>query len=94
MQCLRVDGGASANNFLMQFQADISNLRVERPRQIESTAVGAALLAGVGAGLWESDALPAYLQDIEQDFLPQMSAQTRQSHLDGWRKAVSACRSF
>ncbi|WP_043318538.1 glycerol kinase GlpK [Microbulbifer sp. HZ11] len=94
LQCLRVDGGASANNFLMQFQADISSLRVERPRQIESTAVGAALLAGVGAGLWEYGALPDSLQDIEQDFLPQMSVQTRQSHLQGWRKAVAACRSF
>ncbi|MCQ3831149.1 glycerol kinase GlpK [Microbulbifer elongatus] len=94
LQCLRVDGGASANNFLMQFQADISNLRVERPRQIESTAVGAALLAGVGAGLWHGDALPESLQDIEQDFLPQMSAQTRESHLRGWHNAVSACRSF
>ncbi|WP_231757904.1 glycerol kinase GlpK [Microbulbifer elongatus] len=94
LQCLRVDGGASANNFLMQFQADISNLRVERPRQIESTAVGAALLAGVGAGLWHGDAWPESLQDIEQDFLPQMSAQTRESHLRGWHNAVSACRSF
>ena len=94
LQCLRVDGGASVNNFLMQFQADISNLRVERPHQIESTAVGAALLAGVGVGIWESEALPESLQDIDQDFLPQMSSQTRQSHLEGWRKAVTACRSF
>ncbi|MBY6213179.1 glycerol kinase GlpK [Microbulbifer agarilyticus] len=94
LECLRVDGGASANNFLMQFQADISDLRIERPRQIESTAVGAALLAGIGARIWQSEALPASLQDIEQDFLPQMSAQTRQDLLAGWRNAVSACRHF
>ncbi|HEY8567967.1 glycerol kinase GlpK [Microbulbifer sp.] len=94
LQCLRVDGGASANNFLMQFQADISRLRVERPRQIESTAVGAALLAGIGAGIWGGEQLPESLQDIEQDFLPQMGELQRRALLDGWRKAVAACRSY
>ena len=94
LQCLRVDGGASANNFLMQFQADITALRVERPRQIESTAVGAALLAGLGVGIWAPDALPESLREIEQDFLPQMPASRRAALLDGWRRAVAACRYF
>ena len=94
LQCLRVDGGASANNFLMQFQADISRLRVERPRQIESTAVGAALLAGIGVGIWQHDQLPESLQDIEQDFLPQMGELQRRALLDGWRHAVAACRTY
>ena len=94
LQCLRVDGGASANNFLMQFQADITALRVERPRQIESTAVGAALLAGIGAGIWRPDALPDSLREIEQDFLPQMGEDKRAALLSGWRRAVSSCRSF
>ncbi|WGL16613.1 glycerol kinase GlpK [Microbulbifer bruguierae] len=94
LQCLRVDGGASANNFLMQFQADISRLRVERPRQIESTAVGAALLAGIGAGIWVSEQLPESLQDIEQDFLPQMPEGQRQALLGGWCNAVAACRAY
>ena len=94
LQCLRVDGGASANNFLMQFQADITALRVERPRQIESTAVGAALLAGLGVGIWAPDALPESLREIEQDFLPQMPESRRTALLDGWGRAVAACRSF
>ncbi|QIL88761.1 glycerol kinase GlpK [Microbulbifer harenosus] len=94
LRCLRVDGGASANNFLMQFQSDISRLRVERPRQIESTAVGAALLAGIGVGIWESERFPESLQDIEQDFLPQMGELQRRALLDGWGRAVAACRSY
>mgnify|MGYP000392144707 CR=1 FL=1 len=94
LQCLRVDGGASANNFLMQFQADISRLRVERPRQIETTAVGAALLAGIGAGVWPQDGLPESLVDVDQDFLPQMGELQRRDLLDGWARAVASCRSF
>lgn len=94
LTCLRVDGGASANNFLMQFQADITGIRVERPRQIESTAVGAALLAGIGASIWRAGDLPGCLQDIEQDFLPQMPAARRRELLEGWSQAISACRTF
>ena len=91
---LRVDGGASANDFLMQFQADISGVRVERPRQVESTAVGAALLAGIGADIWTPGELPDGLQEIEQDFLPQMTSARREELLSGWRRAVAACRTF
>ncbi|WP_346839489.1 glycerol kinase GlpK [Microbulbifer sp. SAOS-129_SWC] len=91
---IRADGGASANNFLMQFQADISRVRVERPRQIESTAVGAALLAGIGAGLWSADALPGCLRELERDFVPQMAEARRDQLLQGWQKAVAACRAF
>ncbi|MFD1218484.1 glycerol kinase GlpK [Microbulbifer celer] len=94
LACLRVDGGASANNFLMQFQADISRIRVERPRQVESTAVGAALLAGIGASLWQPGRQPRCLQNIERDFLPQMPATQRRQLLEGWLRAVSACRAF
>ncbi|WP_299943059.1 glycerol kinase GlpK [uncultured Microbulbifer sp.] len=91
---MRVDGGASVNNFLMQFQADISALRVERPRQIESTAIGAALLAGIGSGLWQSRRLPECLKEIDRDFLPAMAAPKRESLLAGWKRAVSACQAF
>ncbi|WP_250463875.1 glycerol kinase GlpK [Microbulbifer litoralis] len=91
---IRADGGASANNFLMQFQADISQVRVERPRQIESTAVGAALLAGIGAGVWPPDQSPRCLQEIERDFVPQMPTARRAELVDGWRRAVAACRAF
>ncbi|MFI2812822.1 glycerol kinase GlpK [Microbulbifer zhoushanensis] len=91
---LRVDGGASANDFLMQFQSDISATRVERPRQIESTAVGAALLAGIGAGIWPAGQLPDCLLEIERDFVPRMPEQRRRELLEGWRRAVAACRAF
>ena len=91
---LRVDGGASANDFLMQFQADISGVRVERPRQIETTAVGAALLAGIGADIWRPGELPDGLLEIEQDFLPQMTPLRREELVSGWRRAVAACRTF
>ncbi|QFT54107.1 glycerol kinase GlpK [Microbulbifer sp. THAF38] len=91
---MRVDGGASANNFLMQFQSDISDLRVERPKQIESTAIGAALLAGIGSDLWHFHRLPECLQEIERDFLPGMPATKRASLLAGWQRAVAACKAF
>ena len=91
---IRADGGASANNFLMQFQADISRTRVERPQQIESTAVGAALLAGIGAGIWCPGALPGCLQEIERDFVPRMEERRRDSLVAGWHRAVAACRAF
>ncbi|MCW8128322.1 glycerol kinase GlpK [Microbulbifer halophilus] len=91
---IRADGGASANNFLMQFQADLSRVRVERPRQIESTAVGAALLAGIGAGIWRPGELPRCLREIERDFVPRMDDARRGELVAGWRRAVAACRAF
>ncbi|MEX2964393.1 glycerol kinase GlpK [Microbulbifer sp. TYP-18] len=94
ISCLRVDGGASANNFLMQFQADISRVRVARPQQIETTAVGAALLAGIGAGIWPAGALPQGPLEIERDFEPGMSSAQRDELMGGWRRAVAACRNF
>ncbi|KUJ81672.1 glycerol kinase [Microbulbifer flavimaris] len=94
LACLRVDGGASANNFLMQFQSDISDVRVERPVQVESTAVGAALLAGIGAGLWQPGKRPESLQEVERDFVPQMDTGRREELISGWQRAVRACRTF
>ncbi|BBM02494.1 glycerol kinase GlpK [Microbulbifer sp. GL-2] len=91
---MRVDGGACANNFLMQFQADISALRVERPKQIESTAIGAALLAGIGSDLWHFEKLPECLREIERDFMPAMCTSERTSLLAGWQRAVAACKAF
>ncbi|MFA0813521.1 glycerol kinase GlpK [Microbulbifer epialgicus] len=91
---MRVDGGASANNFLMQFQADISALRIERPKLVESTAIGAALLAGIGSGVWYFDKLPKCLQEIERDFMPSMGLSEREPLLTGWKRAVEACKAF
>ncbi len=85
---LRVDGGASANRFLMQFQADISKVSVLRAKETEATALGAARLAGLSVGLWQSrDELTAY-RGGDTVFTPAMEERTRASLLDGWHRAV------
>ena len=85
---LRVDGGASANNLLMQFQADISNLEVIRPVQKEATAAGAAMLAGKAVGFYNDIYSSNALNTI---FKPQMTESERDKRLSGWQKAVKAC---
>ena len=84
---LRVDGGAALNNFLMQFQADILNVPVERPASVETTAWGAAGLAGLAAGLFDLEVL-AELREVDAEFEPEMDAETRNELYDGWRQAV------
>lgn len=84
----RVDGGAAANDLLMQFQADILGLAVVRPRNLQTTGLGAAFLAGLAAGIWKS---PDEIRDAwkaERIFKPKMSAATRDAHLASWRRAV------
>ena len=85
---LRVDGGASANGFLMQFQADIMGIPVIRPRVLETTALGAALLAGVGVGVFGSAEETAALWQKDLTFEPQMPEQKRADLLGGWHRAV------
>jgi glycerol kinase len=85
---LKVDGGASANNYLMQFQADILATSVERALIIESTALGAAYLAGIGAGLWEKEDILKN-RKIQKEFHPQMEASKRDKLYATWKKAVS-----
>jgi glycerol kinase len=87
LQALRVDGGASANNFLMQFQSDLLGVAVERPRVIESTARGVAGLAGLAAGLW-SQATFAARRETERIFTPQMDEAARQVRCARWQRAV------
>ena len=84
---LQVDGGASANDFLMQFQADILGASVERPEVIESTALGAAYLAGMAVGLWKKEQI-AGNRRIDQTFLPLIDETKRQTLYAGWQKAV------
>ena len=84
---LKVDGGASANNFLMQFQADILGTRVERPEVIESTALGAAYLAGITVGLWKKDDIIENRR-IERVFEPTFDEVKRKKLYKGWKKAV------
>ena len=88
MPLLRVDGGASANDFLMQFQADILGAEVIRPTVIESTALGAAMLAGRAVGLW-TDADMAKIQTVSRAFTPRMDGAQRERLLRDWKRAVS-----
>ncbi|OGA17503.1 MAG: glycerol kinase [Betaproteobacteria bacterium RIFCSPLOWO2_02_FULL_66_14] len=85
---LRVDGGAAANDLLMQFQADILGVPVLRPRVVETTALGAAALAGLGTGLWSSRDVLASNWEVERRFLPQMNAQAVTDLMARWREAV------
>jgi glycerol kinase len=86
---LKADGGASVNKLLMQFQADISAIKVTLPTVSESTALGAAYLAGLAVGVWKNlDALKA-LWRIEKTYIPQMDDKKRMNLLKGWSKAVS-----
>ena len=85
---LRVDGGASVNNFLMQFQADVLNVTVERPRVTETTAIGAAFLAGLGCGLWSCLDEIAGTWEREGCFTPHMGEEERNELCRGWREAV------
>jgi glycerol kinase len=91
---LRVDGGASANNFLMQFQADVLGATVDRPKVIETTALGAALLAGVGIGLWKPDRDLDRVRKPDRVFRPKMAPEQREALYQGWRRAVAAVRSL
>ena len=85
---LRVDGGAAANNYLMQFQADILGIVVERPMQIETTGLGAAYLAGITVGVWKDvDELKIH-REVESVFIPRMEAFLREVRLTQWRDAV------
>ena len=94
LRALRVDGGAAANDFLMQFQADISDLPVFRPESMEATARGAASLAGLACGLFpDRDTVQATLR-AGTSFTPSMSPDQREALLSGWHRAVEACRVF
>jgi glycerol kinase len=90
---LRVDGGAARNELLMQFQSDISGLTVERPAELETTARGAAMLAGIGARLFRSGEDAAHMFQIQDRFTPRMSADERGRHLVAWSNAVARARS-
>ncbi len=90
---LKVDGGACANNILMQFQADILGTEVERPEVIESTALGAAYLAGIQIGLWKKEDIIRN-RKIQKRFTPQMAEATRKQLYKGWLKAVERTKGW
>ena len=89
---LNVDGGASANNFLLQFQADILNTEVLRPKVIETTALGACYLAGLAVGFWSSIEEIKANKQIERRFCPTMDEAQRQRLVDGWAHCIQQLR--
>ena len=94
LERLKVDGGAVANNFLMQFQADILGVPVERPAVTETTALGAAFLAGLAVGFWKDKADIASKRQVERNFAPTMPEAKREACYRGWKKAVGRARAW
>jgi glycerol kinase len=94
VSCLQVDGGASANNLLMQFQADISDMTIKKSASPEATALGAAFLAGLAVGFWkDKEELKTLLED-SLSYTPKMEKEKRQKLLKGWQKAVSRAKDW
>jgi len=91
---LKVDGGAAANNFLMEFQADILGEVVKRPTVLETTALGAAYLAGLAVGFWESKEEIKQKWVLDQEFTPNMSEEDRNKKYVGWLKAVERSKNW
>lgn len=94
LKALRVDGGAVKNDFLMSFQSDILNVPVERPKVNETTALGAAYLAGLAVGYWESRDDIAKQWAVDRAFEPKMNSDKREELYSGWKKAVHAAMAF
>jgi glycerol kinase len=91
---LRVDGGATANNFLMQFQADLLGCEIKRPQIIETTAIGAAFLAGLAVGFWESREEIQSLWTADRSFIPEMDSDKREKLIHFWHKAVDRSKNW
>jgi len=91
---LRADGGAAANDWLMQFQADVAGVPVGRPAMVETTALGAAALAGLSTGYWSAPDELREVQKLERQFEPALSVGERQALLRGWRRAIHAAAAW
>jgi glycerol kinase len=94
LSSLKVDGGACRNNFLCQFQSDISNAPIKRPRIVETTAMGASYLAGLAVGYWKSKEDVIQNWQIDREFEPQMDEEEREVNLRGWKQAVACTRGW
>lgn len=88
LKLLKVDGGAANNNFLMQFQADILNCPVIRPKDIETTSLGAAYMAGLGVGIWKDENEVKQLWKVDREFYPNMREAEREELYENWEKAI------
>ena len=94
LSSLKVDGGASANNYLMQTQADINAAPVDRPKCVETTAAGAAYLAGLAEGFWRDQAQLTAIRQTDRTFQPKLEEAARAARLSGWEKAVRCTRGW
>lgn len=94
LKALKVDGGACANNFLMQFQSDILGSKVDRPEVIETTALGAAYLAGLAVGYWKDQEDISTNWALSKSFTPKMESSKREFLLKGWHKAIKCTREW
>lgn len=94
LKALKVDGGACANNFLMQFQSDILGAKVDRPEVIETTALGAAYLAGLAVGYWKDQEDISTNWALSKSFTPKMESSKREFLLKGWHKAIKCTREW
>ena len=88
---MKVDGGAAANNFLLQFQSDLLQMPVQRFKTNELTALGAAYLAGLSCGYWTQDELGV---ELSREFVPEKSKKDMDSLYSNWKKAVKTCQSY
>ena len=93
-QILRVDGGASVNRFLMQFQADVLRCPIDRPVMVETTALGAAFLAGLHAGVWSNVGDIVRIRESAHIFRPKMDAENAQELCRRWHKAVERAKDW
>lgn len=94
IKSLKVDGGATANKFLMQFQADILNINVNKPEILETTALGAAYLAGLSTGYWENKEEIRKTHQLKEIYKPKMEKELRNKYLFGWKTAINATKEF
>lgn len=94
LSIMRVDGGASASDLLMQIQADAVGIKIERPRNVETTALGAAMMAGLGAGIWRGLDELAAIRETDRTFVPAATAKERKTRLKTWRRAVLRAKNW
>ena len=94
MKDLRVDGGASVSNIMMQIQADMIQASVNRPKTIETTALGAAYLAGLAVGVWKDRDDIEQNREVDRIFTPEMDKPTRDKYYEGWKRAVGRSRDW
>ncbi len=94
LTALKVDGGATRNNFLMQFQADILGVEVDRPETTETTALGAACLAGLATGFWKSKGEIAQKWSLDRKFRPEITNEKRDMLYAGWQKAIERSKNW